>query len=422
MSVRLSYVTPSARHTNQSVRPSATVPTSVQQPHPSVRPSTTVTPSVRHTNQSVSLSVTSRLSDRHYDSSARTSVISHDSPYPRLEPLPSSREWGAITHNSPYTRLESIPSSREWEQSRKSKKFHRAFSNYGLLLRALDASSIYLRDFRRVAPPKSGEDAHVTRGKCDFGGATLNNPSLGCSYVLPRLWDPGGVSSLANTPRDLSRTIAPSRYLNALLTGYLINLPSIRRWQDLRTSHMKLDNFIHGNITVRTTAMKKITGSINVINPALTRPTPTHHERDNPYDRQSSRTKCTATATSYIRVTQNLKRRVEIASPYEGHTSRTFYTRLRDTTSGLLRHISGLPKILPRLRLTLLTMLGLWGVPYERPRQADAPNTTPIQNLGGRAYVCCQFTTPRWEVTRFYQCLGYVLVVLNLSVPKTIIS
>ena len=91
----------------------------------------------------------------------------------------------------------------------------------------VDASSIYLCDFRRVAPPKSGEDAHVTHGKCDFGGATLNNPSLGCSYVLPRLWDPGGVSSSANTPRDLSRTIAPSRYPNALLTGYLINLPSL---------------------------------------------------------------------------------------------------------------------------------------------------------------------------------------------------
>ena len=114
------------------------------------------------------------------------------------------------------------------EQSRKAKIFHRAFTHYDLLLCALDASSIYLRDFRRVAPPQSGEDAHVTRGKCDFGGATLNNPSLGCSYVLPRLWDPGGVSSLANTPRDLSRTIAPSRYPNALLTGYLINLPSLR--------------------------------------------------------------------------------------------------------------------------------------------------------------------------------------------------
>ena len=89
---------------------------------------------------------------------------------------------------------------------------NRAFTNYDLLLRALDASSIYLHAFRRVAPPKSGEDAHITRGTCDFGGATLNNPSLGCSYVLPRLWDPGGVSSLANTPSDLSRTIAPSRY------------------------------------------------------------------------------------------------------------------------------------------------------------------------------------------------------------------
>ena len=245
------------------------------------------------------------------------------------------------------------------EQSHKAKKFHRAFTNYYLLLRALDASNIYLRDFGRVAPPKSGEDAHVTRGKCDFGGATLNNPSLGCSYVLPRLWDPGGVSSSANTPRDLSRTIAPSRYPNALLTGYLIDLPSLQRWQDLRTSHVDLDNFIHGNIAGRTTAMHKFTGSINVIIPALTRPTPTHHECGNPYDRQSSCTNFNATATSYIRVTQNLKRRVETASPYEGHTSRTFYTRLRDTTSGLLRHTSGLPKILPRLRLTLLTMLGL---------------------------------------------------------------
>ena len=79
------------------------------------------------------------------------------------------------------------------EQSRKAKKFHRAFTNYSynLLLHALDASSIYLHDLRRVAPPKSGEDAHVTRGKFDFGGATLNNPSLGFSYVLPGLWDLG---------------------------------------------------------------------------------------------------------------------------------------------------------------------------------------------------------------------------------------
>ena len=51
------------------------------------------------------------------------------------------------------------------EQSCKSTKFHRVFTNYDLLLRALDASSVYLREFRRVAPPKSGEDAHVTCGK-----------------------------------------------------------------------------------------------------------------------------------------------------------------------------------------------------------------------------------------------------------------
>ena len=117
-----------------------------------------------------------------------------------------------------------------------------------------------------------------------------------------------------------------------------------------------------------------------------------------------------------------MKQRMEIASPYEGHTSRTFFTRLLDSTSGLLRHTSGLPKILPRLCLTLLTMLGLWGVPYERPRQVDAPRTTPTHYLGGRAYVRCRFTTPRWGVTRFYRCLGYVLVVLNLGVPKIIIS
>ena len=108
------------------------------------------------------------------------------------------------------------------------KKFHRAFPNYDLLLHALDASSIYLHDLRCVAPPKSGEDAHVTRGKCDFCGATLNNPSLGFSYMLPRLWDPGGVSSSPNVPRDRSRALAPSRYPYAPRTGHLIDLPNLR--------------------------------------------------------------------------------------------------------------------------------------------------------------------------------------------------
>ena len=149
--------------------------------------------------------------------------------------------------------------------------------------------------------------------------------------------------------------------------------------------------------------MKKIPGLINVINPTLTRPTPTNHKHCSPYDRQSSRTSFSATATSYIWATPNLKRRVETASTYEGHTSRTFFALLLDPTSGLCRHISGLPKILPRLRLTLLTMLGLWGVPSKQPRQVDAPRSTPTYYLGGCVYVHCWFTTPRWGVTRFYQ-------------------
>ena len=73
----------------------------------------------------------------------------------------------------------------------------------------------------------------------------------------------------------------------------------------------------------------------------------------------------TATAALYIRVTQILKLRMETASPYEGHTSRTFFAWLLDPTSGLLHHTSGLPKILPWLCLTLLTTLGLWGAPSE---------------------------------------------------------
>ena len=73
------------------------------------------------------------------------------------------------------------------EQSCKAKKFCRAFTNYNLPLHALDVSSIYLSDSRHVAPPKSGEDAHVTCGRCDLGGTTLNKPRLGFRYMLPRL-------------------------------------------------------------------------------------------------------------------------------------------------------------------------------------------------------------------------------------------
>ena len=65
------------------------------------------------------------------------------------------------------------------EQFCKAKRFCRAFTNYDLLLRALDVSSIYPSDSRCVAPPKSGEDAHVTCGMCDLGGPTLNRTRLG---------------------------------------------------------------------------------------------------------------------------------------------------------------------------------------------------------------------------------------------------
>ena len=58
------------------------------------------------------------------------------------------------------------------EQSYKAKKFCRAFTNYNLLLHALEVSSIYLSDSRCVAPPKSGEDDHVTHGMCDLDGPT----------------------------------------------------------------------------------------------------------------------------------------------------------------------------------------------------------------------------------------------------------
>ena len=83
-----------------------------------------------------------------------------------------------------------------------------------------------------------------------------------------------------------------------------------------RPSHVSREtrHFYSREYSWSNNVMKKIPRSINVINPALTRLTPTHHECCNPYDRQSSRMSFTATATSYIWVTQNLKRRMETAS------------------------------------------------------------------------------------------------------------
>ena len=76
--------------------------------------------------------------------------------------------------------------------------------------------------------------------------------------------------------------------------------------------HVNLDIFIHGNNAQCNTAMTKIPIIINANIPALMQPTPTHYEHGFlcmahtcPYDRQSSHSTFTATATSYIRVTEN---------------------------------------------------------------------------------------------------------------------
>ena len=60
------------------------------------------------------------------------------------------------------------------EQSCKAKKFSWAFTNYNLLLHALDVACILLPVSRCVAPPKSGENTHVTHGMCDLSRPTLN--------------------------------------------------------------------------------------------------------------------------------------------------------------------------------------------------------------------------------------------------------
>ena len=121
-----------------------------------------------------------------------------------------------------------------------------------------------------------------------------------------------------------------------------------------------------------------------------------------PYDRQSSRMSFTASATSNIWVTTILKLCMETTSPYEGHTIRPSFLRLLHRNSGLLHHTSRLPKILRWLCLTLPSTLGLWGAPYEQPRQGDMPRSTPAYYPGGHMYVHCWFTT---GVTHFYQRL-----------------
>ena len=124
-----------------------------------------------------------------------------------------------------------------------------------------------------------------------------------------------------------------------------------------------------------------------------------------PYDRQSHHTISTVTATSYIQVTEHSDLCMESTSPYEGHTHHPSSSQLLHPTSGLLWHISGLPKILHWLCLTLLTMLALW--------EHHTNNLDKVAHLdlhlptiqGIHMYICCWFTTSRWGVTHFYQKL-----------------
>ena len=119
-------------------------------------------------------------------------------------------------------------------------------------------------------------------------------------------------------------------------------------------------------------------------------------------DRQSSRTSFTVTVTSYIWATQILNLHMDTTSPDEGNTSHSSFLRLLHLTSGLLCHISRLPKRLHWLHLTLLTMLALWGAPYKQPRQGSTPRSTPTY------YPWCMHVHPlsvHYPKTHFYQKL-----------------
>ena len=147
---------------------------------------------------------------------------------------------------------------------------------------------------------------------------------------------------------------------------------------------MKLNILIHGNNTECNTAMMKIPVYINAKIPTLMQPILMHHKccflcmaYACPYNRQSSHVSFNVTVTSYIWDTQILDLLMETTSPYEGHTSCSSFLQLLHLTSGLLHHMSGLPKILHWLHLTLLTMLALWGAPYKQPRQDGTPRSTP---------------------------------------------
>ena len=107
----------------------------------------------------------------------------NNSPHLSACPSPSDCLTTTMTHPSVHPSSHMIQHMQDSSQSlavmngvqsHKAKKFCRAVTNYDLLLYALDISCIYTSVSRHVAPPKSGEDAHVTWGMCDLGGPTLN--------------------------------------------------------------------------------------------------------------------------------------------------------------------------------------------------------------------------------------------------------
>ena len=183
-------------------------------PCPSGCPSSSDCSSTIYTSPSDHPSLPDHLYDQPLGPSDLPSMHDHlydDPPSPSVCLSPSDHLTTTMTHPTIRPSSHTIHCTQDssqslavmnGEQSCKAKKFCRAFANYDLLLHALDVSSIYLSDSRCVAPPKSGEDAHIAHGRCDLGGTTLNKPRLGFSYMLPRLWDPGGVRSTPNVPRD----------------------------------------------------------------------------------------------------------------------------------------------------------------------------------------------------------------------------
>ena len=78
------------------------------------------------------------------------------------------------------------------------------------------------------------EDAHIT---CEFMGDvgvhTLNQPRLGSSYILPRLWDLGGVTTTSNVSRIIydqpSVFATTSRYPYATCMHSRVELSSLQQ-------------------------------------------------------------------------------------------------------------------------------------------------------------------------------------------------